>query len=184
METKVIIELAIHAIAAIGIGLFAWVVERFIKRVESSHWLNQKIIERRLEIYDKVMPKLNDLLCYYTRVGNWKELTPVSIIQLKRELDKIMYVDKALFSEQLFKNYLELIELCFETFTGKGNDAKLRTKPDHRRDLPNWLPEYETMFSSPDKCCDKEKLKIAYDGLVLQFSVEFGLRQKKRSFFR
>lgn len=174
-----VILIFVHLIVAVVIGLFAWGVERLMKRIETSHWLNQKIIEQRLQIYNEVMPKLNDLLCYYTYVGNWKELTPTQIITLKRELDKTMYVSKPLFSDNFFANYLAFMELCFKTFVGIGEDAKLRTGVEKRRDNlvgHDWLPEDDQKFF-PEERPSKDEIRKAYENLAVSFSKELGLKK-------
>ena len=39
----------------------------------------------------QVAPKLNQLLCFGTFVGRWKEITPEQATGLKRHLDETMY---------------------------------------------------------------------------------------------
>jgi hypothetical protein len=60
--TKVIIQ----ALTPILLVLLGIIVNRAIKTFEHRQWRNQKLIEKRLEIYDDMAPALNDLLCYFT----------------------------------------------------------------------------------------------------------------------
>ena len=178
MEVIGILAKVIFAIVA---GLFAWILRHLNKRLESSLWFNQKVIERRLQVYDEVMPKLNDLFCYYTYVGNWKELTPPQILAWKRELDKKMHISRPLFSNNFFQSYLDFMGLCFKIFNGIGEDAKLRTKIEARRQAgkENWLPEYDRMFATPEECPKKEEVQQAYHNLGSRFSEELGLEKSK-----
>jgi hypothetical protein len=66
-------------------------VARLTERFKVTLWTNQKVIEKRIDVYDKLAPMLNDLYCYFYYVGNWKELTPIRIIETKRKLDKTFY---------------------------------------------------------------------------------------------
>jgi hypothetical protein len=72
-------------IAVVAIGYF---LNARLRSIEERRWLNQKVIEKRLALFESMAPKLNDLLCYFTYVGHWKELQPPRIIGLKREPDK------------------------------------------------------------------------------------------------
>ena len=57
-------------------GYIAYKLATIGKDLEKKQWSNRKIIEKRISFYDNVVPKLNDLYCYFHRVGNWKELNP------------------------------------------------------------------------------------------------------------
>ncbi|HHB92370.1 MAG TPA: hypothetical protein ENK59_04055 [Thioploca sp.] len=73
------LEVAKLAISVFTIVILVFVpywIERFVRKLESVNWINQKVIERKLQVYDETIPLLNDLLCFYTRVGNWQDLSP------------------------------------------------------------------------------------------------------------
>ena len=141
-----------------------------------------KIIERRLEIYDKIAPQLNDLLCYFTYVGCWKDLTPEEVIKMKRVLDKEIYLAQPLFSSNFFSHCMAFVNLCYEPFVGWGKDAKLRTKFENRKEANSeWNLSWEEMFSKDEKDKDgKEKIskpieiRAAYIKLMNCFSEEIG----------
>jgi hypothetical protein len=67
-----------------AITLLGIYVHRATKRFEHLQWRSQKLVERRLEIYDDLAPHFNDLLCYFTYVGAWKELDPPAVVAHKR----------------------------------------------------------------------------------------------------
>jgi len=147
------------------------------QHLEESRRFNDIIIQRRLKVFDEIVPLLNDLACFYTYVGHWKTLSPDDIIAKKRQLDKTMHIHKYLFSWILFEKYTALMTLCFETFTGVGEDAKLRTKTDKRYSNTEWEDKYDIMFSDPSTCPDKASVQRAYDELIEHFSQELGLRK-------
>ena len=89
-----------------------------------------------------------DLFCFYCYIGNWKELTPENIINLKRELDKKMYVYAPLFTKETLEKYNEFIGECFETFTGWGKDASILSLYKHRKQFcKNWDENWDKLFS-------------------------------------
>ena len=92
-----IVKLAVSALIPITVVGVGYIVSRATKRLEAVQWANQTVIERRLDIFQQVAPKLNRLLCLIF-VGAWKEVTPADAIRLKRETDEIMYVHRVLFS--------------------------------------------------------------------------------------
>jgi hypothetical protein len=87
-----IAKLAVSVLTPLIVLCIGIWVNRLIQRMQSLKWANQKIIEKRIAVYDELVPLLNDIYCYYEFVGNWKELTPIQILELKRKLDKKVYI--------------------------------------------------------------------------------------------
>src|SRR4051812_5961528 len=100
LEIAKLIVAAITPIALACIGVY---IHRLTKRFEHAQWRNQKLIEKRLAIYDDLAPLLNDNFCYFTYVGNWKERKPVEIIASKRNIDKKIHLAAPLFSAGFFQ---------------------------------------------------------------------------------
>jgi hypothetical protein len=169
-----IAKLAVSCATPIVVGCLGIYIHRVTKRFEHSQWRNQKVIEKRLAIYDELAPHLNDLLCYYTYVGNWRDLDPTAIVAMKRDVDKKIYLAQPLFSPAFFGACMNFMSLCYETYTGWGEDAKLRSKFEHRRAKhPNWSPTWEAFFS--DKPSEPQELRQAYKQLMRVFASEVGL---------
>lgn len=158
---KVIVSIATPVIA----GIIAWKLAKVGKELEKKQWSSRMIIEKRLAFYDKVVPELNDLYCYYHRVGNWKTLTPKDIINKKRFLDKEFNVYAHIFKKDILKKYQPFIHNCFETYTGSGNDAKLKMNLTKRVDLPEWKSEWNELFVE-DKMVSEEKFDNSYNDLM------------------
>jgi hypothetical protein len=172
-----IAKLLVSAVTPLVVLLIGSRINRSLKQLEERQWSNQKVVEKRLEIYDELAPLLNDLLCYFTYVGNWKELSPPEIVALKRTLDKKGYINAPLFSEQFSGRYWDFINVCFEVFTGWGEDAKLRTGTALRKDVAqvHWKPEWDRYFTAPDSVSDPTEVKGNYDALMEAFAQELGV---------
>jgi hypothetical protein len=100
-----IVQLAMAALmplALLGLGLL---VAQNTRRLDSLRHTNESVVARRLEIFGEVAPKLNRLLCFTAFVGRWKEITPADVLDLKRDIDEVMYVNRLLFSDALFAAY-------------------------------------------------------------------------------
>ena len=147
-----VVKLIVAILTPIIIAIIAFRFNRILKRIEKQQWTNQKIIEKRLEIFDLIVPELNDLFCFYCYIGNWKELTPVNIIDKKRQLDKTVNIYSSLFSNGLTKKYDDFIGLCFETFTGWGQDAKIKSLYENRKSYGrSWEDGWEKLFNKNDE---------------------------------
>ncbi len=127
-----IIKIVIGVLTPLVLLFLGIWVNRIAKRVENTQWANQKLIEKRIAIYDELAPLVNDLYCYYRGVGNYKKITPADVIDIKRKLDKRVYVYASLFSSEFLDIYKEFINSYFIPFGGeRGEDAKLRTSIEH-----------------------------------------------------
>ena len=170
---KLLISLS-TPIAVVAIGYFLNVR---LRAIEDRRWRNQKVLEKRLALFEVLAPKLNDLYCYFTYVGHWKELEPPRIIALKRELDKEMHVFEALFPSQLHTDYDAFMETCFSTFGGSGQDARLCTGYGVRKQIAGdaWNSEWERKFVYGAKNDDvdhgvKDPKRKAYRSLMTSFA--------------
>jgi hypothetical protein len=69
---------------------------------------------------------------------------------------------------------MELMNQCYETFSGWGEDAKLKTKFERRRSAAGltWQANWEKMYSSQPS--DPSAIRKAYQELMRCFSDEIG----------
>jgi hypothetical protein len=129
-----IVKLIVSASTPIIVVLIGSIINRSIKRLDKKQWTNQRIIEKRLLIYDKVVPILNDVFCFHCYIGNWKNISAKDIIDYKRILDKEMNVYSPLFDKEVIKKYNYFIDHYYQTNTGWGNDAKIKSLHVRRQD--------------------------------------------------
>lgn len=170
-----IAKLIASVITPIVVSILGFLIYKSTRRIESRQWLNQKVVEKRLSSYEDLAPQLNDLLCYFTFIGRWKDPTPVAVVELKRTLDRRAYIAAPLFSPKFIKAYDEFMRCCFQTYTGWGSDAKLRTDPSRRREAfgRSWQPEWENCFSQD--CGPPEIIRAKYQKMMSVFQSEFGV---------
>ena len=163
------LKIPITIIAALAPVIIAFLVFRFkriIKGLEDKHQTNQRIIEKRIEIYDRIGPKLNDVLCFFCYNGNWKEITPIDIMRLKRELDKDMNVHDPLFSSEISEKYSDFMRLCFVAFSGWEHEEKIKSLYELRQEhsvewKDDWIPFFDT-----NNVVDAITTKERYDDLM------------------
>lgn len=71
--TKLIVEVVKGVLTPLTLAVLGWWIMHLVSRAQSA---NEKVIEKRLVVFDGMAPLLNDLFCYFFFVGHWKSLTP------------------------------------------------------------------------------------------------------------
>lgn len=168
---KLIASLLIPAALAV-FGIYA---HRVTKKFDHLQWRNQKLIEKRMAVYDDLAPLLNDVLCYFTYVGCWKELEPQAIVALKRTLDKKIHLAAPLFSQTFFSSCAGFQNLCFETYTGWNRDSRLKTKWQRRKEAHGnrWKDQWADYFSESES--DPHEIRSAYRKIMEAFAIDLGV---------
>lgn len=165
--------------AMLMIGLW---MDRRIKEYEHRQWSNQKVIEKRLDVYERITPQLNELMCYFLQIGAWKRNDPRSIISMKRDIDKIAYIYAPLFSEQFLERYNGFMSVCFATFRGDGKDAQLRIEAQPYRDAfvgkdgcGTWDAAWDDCYTGKEEKSEEGDVRKAYRELVGLIARELGV---------
>lgn len=176
-----ILQTIINASVPVLLAVFGYMFNRQLKNIEQNQWQNRKVVEMRLDLYQKLAPSLNDMLCFCMWVGNWKKISPEDMLSLKRETDKTVNVYRFLFSKQFYQAYDDFIRSIFQTFNGPGLDAKLRCEisgvdGDRRAALgARWNDSMERLFSTHD-LSPKGEIELKYVALMEQFRLCIGLK--------
>lgn len=122
-----IVKLPVGVMTPLTVAGFGWLVSRRLKRLELIQWSNQRLIEKRLKVYDDAAPLLNKLLCFYTWVGTWKDISPADVVKAKRDLDQTINIYRHIFDENVYNDYQSYIHALFETYVSPGHDARIRS---------------------------------------------------------
>lgn len=167
-----IVIIIVTVLAPIIVVFLVLRFNRIKKGLINQHQTNQKLMDKRLEIYDQIGPKLNDILCFFSYTGNWKELTPMGILGLKRELDKALSIYTPLFSDSLSQSYNSFMHACFVSFTGWEHEEKIKSlyqlRQEHQPDWnDNWIPFFDTKNVS-----DGTIVRERYDKLMACFKLD------------
>jgi len=180
-NTLEIAKLAIGILTPLSVAALGFLVSRHLKRIDLIQWKNQKLLEKRIAIYDVVAPQLNMLLCFFTWVGNWKSITPDAVVQAKRDLDKTMNVYRYLFDAEVYNAYQAFIHLLFKTYTGAGHDAEIlslvRGADGDRvaNATYTWNPEWMPRFTTSGPIATKQDVWGRYQHLMAALTHSFGV---------
>lgn len=179
--TLEIAKLIVGVLTPMSVALLGWLFSRQLKRLDLSNWTNQKLIEKRLAIYDDIAPKLNQLLCFFTWVGYWKTVSPAEAIQAKRDLDRTVNIYRHVFDAEVYDAYQAYIHALFETYTGAGHDARLRAliwgpDGDRRSDCGYvWDEAWTASFTEPGRAADKPEVRTRYQALMAALTRSLGV---------
>ena len=183
MENKEIwtsLEIAKFAVSLITpflVGIITLFIARYTAKMEKYKSLNTELVKYRLKIFKEISPLLNDLFCFFTFVGKWKELDINTIIDHKRKCDKLIYINKSLFSDDFFNSYKTFMKNYFKMWNEVGQDAKI--KIDKNKFIEHWdeQPAYNKKWLDiiSDEPTETKTLKSSYYDLMKSFSKEVGL---------
>jgi hypothetical protein len=172
-----VLKLIVAALTPILVALGGYWINKRLKSLEAAQWAQQKVIERRIKAYDELASGLNQLLCFFTYVGSWKEIIPPDLISLKRKLDERAYVSAPLFDRDFIGIYVAFMEgCCFKTMGGWGQDAKLRTLLDRRKQALGeaWAPAWDAYFAPRSEAVAPDEIRTAYTKLMAYLAAAIG----------
>ena len=177
-----IVTVIVAAATPVTVAILGVIFARASRKIEQVQWANQTVVTRRLDVFDKLAPGLNQLLCFATFVGTWKDTDPRKAIAIKRDLDQIMYANKVLFSDELFAAYHRFMTVLFDMFGTTGADAKVRAPIESRwgtrRDLQWWNDVMSRLFT--DEAVSLDDIQQAYDALGEQFRANLYVTHQAR----
>jgi hypothetical protein len=178
-----IVTLIVDGLTPITVVVLGVLFTRASRRIEQVQWANQTVVTHRLGVFDKLAPGLNQLLCFATFVGGWKEIDPQKAIAIKRDLDQTMYANRVLFSVELFAAYHHFMTTLFAMFATTGADAKVRAPIKcnwgNRRELRWWNDAMADLFST-DNVPSLEDIQAAYDALSERFRADLYVTRQAR----
>ena len=145
-----------------GLGFF---LNLRLKALDQRFRERATMRDRRMALFGDMAPKLNDLLCFGTYVGHWRELTIEDALRTKRELDSLYYTHLFLWSDTFGRAYEEFIDNCFATSGGEGTVAKSKANIDrHRRSIghENWPVAWNDRFVESKSRTTRSTLNLSY----------------------
>jgi hypothetical protein len=178
-----IVTVIVAAATPVTVAVLGVIFARASRRIEQVQWANQTVVTQRLKVFEKLAPGLNQLLCFATFVGVWKEIDPRKAIAIKRDLDQTMFAYRVLFSNELFTAYHKFMDSLFAMYAATDADALVRAPIAHtlgdRRKLTWWNDTMPALFST-DKAIEIERIKDAYDTLSQQFRADLYVTSQGR----
>jgi hypothetical protein len=111
-----IAKLSVAALTPIMTGILSILVVRMGTKLDVSKQVHQELLRKRLELFEDVAPKLNDIHCFFQAIGHWAELSPDEVIKRKRAIDRSVEVNRYLFRSDFWDAYRTFETAHFDLF--------------------------------------------------------------------
>jgi hypothetical protein len=176
-----IVSLVAAFLTPLLLFLLGLIVARAARRIENAQWASRKIIERRLELHKEMAPILNDVYCFFTTRGHFRDITPPDALEKKRQLDKLFHTNKDLFSLKFQADYYDFMRSCFIEYSRLPEDAHLNAQAAwmrEQRSYKGWDPEWDDRFVEMTAAKSKEtaeEQKRKYEALMSAFADDLGV---------
>jgi hypothetical protein len=139
-------KLAVAALTPIMTLVVGIIVVRLGTKLDVSKQLHGELLRKRLQLFEEVAPRLNDIFCFFQAVGHWADLNPDEVIKRKRAIDRSIQVNRYLFRSDFWDAYQRFEQSHFEMFAVVGQPARLRIDTPYMRERigdyfkGEWLP--------------------------------------------
>ena len=173
METAQLILSILTPVLVLALGI---PIARYTKRLDTQAALDEKLIERRLALFEQIGPDLNDLYVLTQFVGHFRSIDPPAALERKRRLDKTINVNRPIFSVEVMRAYRRFIDSVYRTPDRAGENAKLLVDRDTLAEERGgaWPEAWNDFFERP--ATPRSDVQAAYTALVDALARDFGGR--------
>jgi hypothetical protein len=164
-----IIEMVVMVFILIFLIYLILRLSNLFRKQDNERTISEKILEKRIAVYDIIAVKLYHIMCFFLYTGNWVEISPVEILRLKRELDRDTNIYGPLFDEELVGKFQEFHQQCFISASGWEQDVKIKSLYDLRvKHNMDWEEDWAHYFDT-NNVVEAIQLKEKYDKLIDSF---------------
>jgi hypothetical protein len=159
-------QLAVAALTPIMTGVVGIILVRMGNKLDVTKQLHQELLRKRLQLFEDVAPKINDVFCFFQAVGHWADLNPDEIIKRKRAVDRVLQVNRYLFRSDFWEAYQRFEAEHFDMFAAPGHPARLRLDVAHFQKLVGqaFRPEWSDLISAKEG--DHNEQRRSYQALM------------------
>jgi hypothetical protein len=125
-------------------------------------------------------PLMNDLVCFFTTIGHFRDIDPPAVIERKRQLDKLYFINEHLFDSTFRARYQQFIDAYFEHWKSPGEDAKIKASASWirgERGPRTWDRDWDRLFTPEpiDGGALARSQREKYDRAMEAFAAQLGL---------
>jgi len=161
-----IAKIGVAALTPIMTAVLSIVVVRMGNKLDVTKQLHQELLRKRLELFDEVAPKLNDIYCFFQAIGHWAELSPGEVIKCKRGIDRAIAVNRYLFHSAFWDAYQRFETAHFELYSSAGQPARLRLDLPYIRERTGAAFKEDWMAYASSKTGDHAQQSADYHTLM------------------
>jgi hypothetical protein len=159
-------QLAVSALTPIMTGVVGIILVHMGTKLDVTKQLHQELLRKRLQLFEDIAPKINDVFCFFQAIGHWADLGPDEIIKRKRAIDRVIQVNRYLFRSDFWEAYQRFENAHLEMFAAVGRPARLRLDVAHFRKLAGegFKPEWPGVISPKEG--DHTEQRRHYESLM------------------
>ena len=165
-----IAKLIVGIAMPISIASFGVITNMTLQESNHNFSLNKIIITKRAEIYEKIGKKLNNIYCYIEEVGEYKDMTPETILKDRRDLNNKMHSHRAFWSPETFDLYLNYMDRKLLLY-GKVTDARIKDDPGQKRSLPSWQEDWNNRFTGMESPTHKQSYELLLNSIASDLGI-------------
>jgi hypothetical protein len=169
-------KIFVSALTPLAIAVVGYFIQQTLARQNRSWKAQERIADKRVEIYEQIAEDLNKIYCYVMDVGGFRNETPDTILDAKRNVDRQMYMYQALWPEDTFQRFTDYMESAFATYQGVGTSAKIRARTLEKeaawqKDGKEWPSDWDARFTGERDFEHRQK----YEALMRRISTDLML---------
>lgn len=188
-----IMKLMVACLTPLLVLVLTVVVARANRRRDEIQGASRRAVDLLIDLHTKMAPLINDLYCFFLRVGHFREIDPPGAVVTKRKLDRLYYTNESLFSDDFRYAYKAFTDACFNQRVGAGIDAQLRTSArdlERERGSAGWQITWNTRFEPEPPEAEarqakskrlKKEQSACYKNLMETFANQLGLSPRHRA---
>lgn len=160
-------DLAVKALIPLAVVMLGLLVKRYADLLERRRVLVDVAINWRLEVFRTIAPKLNLLRCFFTYVGDWKNIDLEQVSNAKRDCDRAIYMNAFLFAPETIQAWRDFVDAAFVENRGPGQEFAFRASVKrHREQNRAWRDEWTERFLPHENRLTRERFLTVHDRVL------------------
>lgn len=163
-------KLAVGVLIPAAIFSASVYITRQTQKYERWKWVRERIFEVRLQRWSEIAPRLNDLRSFFLLIGPFREIDPPRVIELKVELDAIVFANTHVFGRSFMTRYGTFMDACFDRRVYADMGTLRSSIAMQRRERGRWDDSWNALFVPEERAKEKPQVvEDAYQALLSTF---------------
>lgn len=146
------VSLLVSSLITILVFILSNRLNRSLKVMELASKSQERVSDLRAKLFDQVKGDINQIFVSCFLVGNWRSVSPEQVLEAKRRVDQAMIEALPIWGSGVMEAYMEFIDVCFQTKSGRNTSPLLRCDPQRYAQEHTALPEdWHEYFMEEDK---------------------------------
>lgn len=132
--------------------LLTYLVNNAIQERGALLQRESQILGEKQKIYTELGKNLNVIFVYVADVGDFRQYTPVEVVNRKRDSDRMFFMYRPYWSDDTEHKYNNYMKACFQTYNGAGlpatiNASKAEKVAAYQHDGLRWENSWNGYFT-------------------------------------